>query len=40
MFGLGIVKENLNYIGFLFIGIIKVGDDPYVIEYNVRMGDP
>ena len=36
----GIIKEKLNYVGFLFIGIIKVDDEPYVIEYNVRMGDP
>jgi len=36
----GIIKEGLDYVGFLFIGIIKVGDEPFVIEYNVRMGDP
>ena len=36
----GIKKENMEYLGIVFIGLIKVGDDPYVIEYNVRMGDP
>ena len=36
----GIIKEEIDYVGFLFIGIIKVGDEPFVIEYNVRMGDP
>ncbi|MGB3606485.1 MAG: phosphoribosylamine--glycine ligase [Psychroserpens sp.] len=36
----GLQKDNLPYKGFVFIGVIKVGDDPKVIEYNVRMGDP
>ena len=36
----GFEKRNLPFVGFVFIGLIKVGDDPYVIEYNVRMGDP